>query len=682
MPNYPYKKAGNAFDRDFRNSYNDNLVDIAEDISGSYNGLKSHIKGQASHTSDQISHLDGLTVSDEIEKTKKRINNLILNADGTNIKEVVDLRVNNKGEVFDTANDRLFNTESRIDNLYGEQVKRDRKFEEYLNYQKIIFSVLARDNSLPFPQAISINQEDDELYIARQENGGSVCIISRYELSTSALKDSQQFTITSSTYNEGIPWFKNSEGELCFLVRQQFENELSIFNYTTREIEETMEVLGSYKTGNDIDKKYFVSGNSTNERMDRIYIYDFQSIIAGSPRLLMEVSVNNQEIMFEKVQGITFHDNKIVLGQGKDYPAITVLNLDGSIAKSYSFSKESFADLIEQNYDFDRVNYAFENEGVCMFNYDGYVIPALMQIAVERSGRELVFVTLAGAQDGKLIETAPRPRPNITDITYDKVALHMPNRNFVTNGAFDVWQRGTSFTDDGVFTADRWLVNAVGTNESGINRTERVKKPMSAPFSNKYGLRITKLKNVPDLSRTDLIQRIENPTQFRSGEEYTLALWARTNKSSHRIKLHLDLAHDGKHDNLAVRSCQVTSRFTFFVLNIKMPDMSSYKFLEEDYVEVQVDVETAGSSSYDSLAPGEWVEFYLVKLEKGRFATPYVARSLTEEIAECQRYYQVLSTGSVKQVDLRPMMRKAPTVTQRSDGNYGYDAELPETPTY
>ncbi|WP_260434181.1 hypothetical protein [Bacillus licheniformis] len=682
MPNYPYKKAGNAFDRDFRNSYNDNLVDIAEDISGSYDGLKSHIKGPIAHTSDQIIHFDGLTVSDEIERAKKRINNLILNADGTNIKEVVDLRVNNKGEVFDTANDRLFNTESRIDNLYGEQVKRDRKFEEYLNYQKIIFSVLARDNSLPFPQAISINQEDDELYIARQENGGSVCIISRYELSTSALKDSQQFTITSSTYNEGIPWFKNSEGELCFLVRQQFENELSIFNYTTGEIEETMEVLGSYKTGNDIDKKYFVSGNSTNERMDRIYIYDFQSIIAGSPRLLMEVSVNNQEIMFEKVQGITFHDNKIVLGQGKDYPAITVLNLDGSIAKSYSFSKESFADLIEQNYDFDRVNYAFENEGVCMFNYDGYVIPALMQIAVERSGRELVFVTLSGAQDGKLIETAPRPRPNITDITYDKVALHMPNRNFVTNGAFDVWQRGTSFTDDGVFTADRWLVNAVGTNESGINRTERVKKPMSAPFSNKYGLRITKLKNVSNMSRTDLIQRIENPTQFKSGEDYTLALWARTNKSSHRMKLHLDMTHDGKHDNLAIRSCQVTTRLTFFVLNIKMPDMSAYKFKEEDYVEVQIDVDTTNSSSYDSLAPGEWVEFYLVKLEKGRLATPYVARPLTEEIAECQRYYQIYSTNTVKQVDLRPTMRKAPKISKRPDGNYGYDAELPETPTY
>ncbi|WP_250634655.1 hypothetical protein [Bacillus subtilis] len=659
---------------------NARLTELA--INENSSSLNSHKKAKTAHTSDQIKHKDELSVFQEIEISKKRLNNLILNADGSNVKEVIDLRVNNKGEVFNTANDRLFNTEKNIDGLYRELTKRNLMFEEYLNYQKIIFSVPARDHTRPFPQALSINQDDDELYVARQENGGTVCIISRYQLSSAKFKDSRQFTIANSTYNEGLPWFKNSSGNLCFLVRQKFENELSIFNYTSGEIVQTMQVLGSYKTGNDIEKKYFISGNSTNEKMDRIYIYDFQSIVAGSPILLMEVMVNNKEIMFEKVQGITFHENKIILGQGKGAPAITVINLDGSIAKAYSFSRDSFADLIQENYDFDRNNYDFENEGICMFNHNGYVIPALLQVTVERSGKETIFVTLAGAQDGTLISTQPVQRPNITEITYDKVALHMPNRNFVTNGAFDVWQRGTSFTNDGVFTADRWLVNAVGTNESGINRTERVKKPMSAPFSNKYGLRITKLKNVSNISRTDLIQRIENPTQFRSGEDYTLALWARTNKSSHRMKLHLDMTHDGKHDNLAVRSCQVTTRLTFFVLNIKMPDMSAYKFKEEDYVEVQIDVDTTNSSSYDSLAPGEWVEFYLVKLEKGRLATPYVARSLTEEIAECQRYYQVYSTDTVKQVDLRPTMRKAPKISKRPDGNYGYDAELPEIPTY
>ncbi|PZW79976.1 hypothetical protein [Bacillus sp. AG442] len=243
--------------------------------------LKRHEASKNAHTSEQIRHNGELSVFQEIEISKKRLNNLILNADGSNVKEVVDLRVNHKGEVFNTANDRLFHTEKNIDGLYRELAKRNLMFEEYLNYQKIIFSVPARDHTRPFPQALSINQDDDELYIARQENGGTVCIISRYQLSSAKFKDSKQFAITNSTYNEGLPWFKNSSGDLCFLVRQKFENELSIFNYTSGEIVQTMQVLGSYKTGNDIDKKYFISGNSTNEKMDRIYIYDFQSIVAG-----------------------------------------------------------------------------------------------------------------------------------------------------------------------------------------------------------------------------------------------------------------------------------------------------------------------------------------------------------------------------------------------------------------
>ncbi|TWJ34095.1 hypothetical protein CHCC5025_2125 [Bacillus licheniformis] len=42
-----------------------------------------------------------------------------------------------------------------------------------------------------------------------------------------------------------------------------------------------------------------------------------------------------------------------------------------------------------------------------MFNHNGYVIPALLQVTVERSGKETIFVTLAGAQDGTLISTQP-----------------------------------------------------------------------------------------------------------------------------------------------------------------------------------------------------------------------------------------------------------------------------------
>lgn len=143
---------------------NARLTELA--INENSSSLNSHKKAKTAHTSDQIKHKDELSVFQEIEISKKRLNNLILNADGSNVKEVIDLRVNNKGEVFNTANDRLFNTEKNIDGLYRELTKRNLMFEEYLNYQKIIFSVPARDHTRPFPQALSINQDDDELYVA------------------------------------------------------------------------------------------------------------------------------------------------------------------------------------------------------------------------------------------------------------------------------------------------------------------------------------------------------------------------------------------------------------------------------------------------------------------------------------------------------------------------------------
>lgn len=42
MPKFPYRKAGAAWDRVFRNDHNQNLDDIADDIRGSYTELASH----------------------------------------------------------------------------------------------------------------------------------------------------------------------------------------------------------------------------------------------------------------------------------------------------------------------------------------------------------------------------------------------------------------------------------------------------------------------------------------------------------------------------------------------------------------------------------------------------------------------------------------------------------------
>lgn len=65
-----------------------------------------------------------------------------------------------------------------------------------------------------------------------------------------------------------------------------------------------------------------------------------------------------------------------------------------------------------------------------------------------------------------------------------------------------------------------------------------------------------------------------------------------------------------------------------------------------------------------------------VKLELGSMPTPYCPPDSAAELAKCQRYYQIRSTGDIAAVDMRPSMATIKDIKQRSDGNYEYIAEL------
>ena len=94
---------------------------------------------------------------------------------------------------------------------------------------------------------------------------------------------------------------------------------------------------------------------------------------------------------------------------------------------------------------------------------------------------------------------------------------------------------------------------------------------------------------------------------------------------------------------------------------------------------VSLTFEIASSPLTINLVPtaiDSYVTVNYVKLELGSFATPFCPPDTATELAKCQRYYQIRSTGDIAEVDLRPSMRATPTITQLSDGNYAYSAEL------
>lgn len=116
-----------------------------------------------------------------------------------------------------------------------------------------------------------------------------------------------------------------------------------------------------------------------------------------------------------------------------------------------------------------------------------------------------------------------------------------------------------------------------------------------------------------------------------------------------------------------------------FVVTDAMPavaDTSKYVTLSENIVAAFTN--HAGESAsvvilYKSAMP---VTIEWAKLELGSIATPFTPPNPATELAKCQRYYQIRTTGDIDPVDLRPSMRITPTVTQLDDSNYEYNAEL------
>ncbi|MED4787483.1 peptidase G2 autoproteolytic cleavage domain-containing protein [Bacillus atrophaeus] len=107
MGKYSYKKANTGgFNRQYIKEYNQNMEDIGSDMLNLSNDLLRHKTAETAHTSEQIDH-GGFSLRTYIDGLYNRIRNLILNADGTNVKEVVDARVDADGNIQPLLKERL-----------------------------------------------------------------------------------------------------------------------------------------------------------------------------------------------------------------------------------------------------------------------------------------------------------------------------------------------------------------------------------------------------------------------------------------------------------------------------------------------------------------------------------------------------------------------------------------------
>ena len=179
-------------------------------------------------------------------------------------------------------------------------------------------------------------------------------------------------------------------------------------------------------------------------------------------------------------------------------------------------------------------------------------------------------------------------------------AATFSNPNLLINGDFQVWQRGESFTASG-YTADRWYAYMSGSGNSVSHANG--------------GITI-------DTTSGNLIQfqQFFEEAEFKKlkGKTVTLSINIEIIQGSVAVYSNVDTLKQ-----IGSISASGIHKFTFTVAE----NISSFKILF-------------------SFLAGRKAVIKWVKLELGEVSTPFVPRTYAEELAMCQRYYQVLNKYS------------------------------------
>ena len=188
--------------------------------------------------------------------------------------------------------------------------------------------------------------------------------------------------------------------------------------------------------------------------------------------------------------------------------------------------------------------------------------------------------------------------------TNTKNIAQLSNPNLLINEDFQVWQRGTTFATNSQlkYSADRWKI---ARNFQRVEKTDA-------------GIKIT-IAN-PTTPGAGITQQIEFDKKY-TGSDITLSVKIKNTGSVY----------------FAVRSKDFTTSYAEKTIgsNVDWTIASvtgKVGTITDNIISIEISQQTLENNT---------IEIAWVKLEFGKVATPFVPRSYGEELALCQRYYEV-----------------------------------------
>jgi hypothetical protein len=196
----------------------------------------------------------------------------------------------------------------------------------------------------------------------------------------------------------------------------------------------------------------------------------------------------------------------------------------------------------------------------------------------------------------------------------------LSNRNLIINGAMQVWQRGTSHTTSGGYSADRWWMASATS----------VARSTEAPEGFTYSAFITASGGGNDSIGQPIELTTGSSSPMVAGQKVTVSLYAKTVSGTDDIAATInfrDAKYSGTNQSAfgSGDTWTVTTTWQRFTTTFTVPLINPTNVL------AGLEIFSIGSSMYITG----------VQLEVGDTATDFEhPRSYGDELARCQRYFQ------------------------------------------
>jgi hypothetical protein len=210
--------------------------------------------------------------------------------------------------------------------------------------------------------------------------------------------------------------------------------------------------------------------------------------------------------------------------------------------------------------------------------------------------------------------------------------------NYIINGAFDIWQRGNTFSNptSGAYLADRW---ATFWNGSGATRTasRQTFTPGAAPVAGYEAESFFRFaQTVAGTSGTfNVIQHRVEDVRTLAGQIVTISFWAKSDSARTISIVPFQNFGTGGSSQVLVTSQSVTlsTSWNRYSLSFSIPSLTGKTIGTNSYLGIEFSFPVNAVGTFD---------FWGVQVEQGQVATPFRrnANSLQGELAACQRYYE------------------------------------------